>query len=176
MTFRQIKGFEGIYSISENGKVSSIRRSLGKRLMKNRIKPNGYVGIKLCNNGKQFHLSIHRLVALHFVDNPNNYPEVNHKDGNKENNHYLNLEWVTSSENQKHAFRLVLQKVRKGKDHVQSIPINQLDLNGNFVKSWESIKQVKRELGFNTFGIIKCCKNEKRYKTAYGFKWEYKYV
>lgn len=142
--------------------------------MKNRIKRNGYVGIKLCNKGKKFHLSIHRLVALHFIDNPNNYPEVNHKDGNKKNNHFTNLEWVTSSQNQKHAFKLGLQVGRRGKDHCQSIPIYQLDLEGNIVMEFDSIKSVKRELGFNTFGIIKCCKKEKKYKTAYGFKWKYK--
>lgn len=176
MEWKRIKGFEWRYSISEYGQIASIRRSLGKRLMKPRKKKNGYLEIKLSDSGKRHFFLIHRLVGLHFVPNPNNLPEINHKDGNKENNHYSNLEWVTSSENQKHAFRLGLQKVRRGKEHVQSIPINQLDLNGNFVKEWESIKQVKRELGFNTFGIIKCCKKEKRYKTAYGYKWEYKNV
>ena len=174
MEYKQIKGFESLYSISENGDVSSLRREVGKRSMKNRIKPNGYVGIKLCKYGKQFHLSIHRLVAIHFIPNPLNLPEVNHIDGNKENNYYKNLEWVSSSDNQKHAFKLGLQVGRRGKDHCQSLPIFQLDLDGNLLREFESIKSVKRDLGFNIFGIIKCCKKEKKYNTAYGFKWEYK--
>ena len=60
-----------------------------------------------------------------------------------------------------------------GKDHAQSKSIFQIDLNGNVIRKFDSIKQVQRELGFNTFGIIKCCKKEKRYKTAYNYKWEY---
>jgi len=56
---------------------------------------------------------------------------------------------------------------------MQSKAINQFDLDGNLIRTFESINQVKRELGFNSFGIIKCCKKQKRYKTAYKYKWEY---
>jgi hypothetical protein len=66
-----------------------------------------------------------------------------------------------------------LQKSKIGKDHAQSKSILQFDLNGNLIRRFESINQVKRELGFNSFGIIKCCKKEKKYNTAYKFKWEY---
>ena len=60
-----------------------------------------------------------------------------------------------------------------GKDHYRSKSVLQLNLNGNLIRKFESIKQIERELGFNSFGIIKCCKKEKKYNTAYKFKWEY---
>lgn len=128
---------------------------------------------KLFKDGKRHYFNVHRLVAETFLENELNKREVNHKDGNKANNNVNNLEWVTSSENQLHAFKNGLQKSKMGKDHAQSKSIFQIDLNGNVIRKFDSIKQVKRELGFNTFGIIKCCKKEKRYKTAYNYKWEY---
>ncbi len=80
---------------------------------------------------------------------------------------------ATAKENIRHSIDNGLQPIMRGKDHSSSKPIIQKDLEGNTIKLWESIKMVKRELGFNTFGIIKCCKKEKKYKTAYGYKWEY---
>ena len=65
------------------------------------------------------------------------------------------------------------ENIIKDKDNNQSIKVVQLNLDGTLVKLWDSIKQIKREIGFNTFGIIKCCKKEKKYNTAYGYKWEY---
>jgi hypothetical protein len=171
MDLKDVYSFRGLYGITESGEVFSHRSQI---VIKPRLKKNGYLSVKLCDSGKAKHLTVHRLVALHYVPNPLGLPEVNHIDGDKLNNHFKNLEWVTSSENQKHAFRLGLQKAAKGKDHAQSIAVIQKDLSGNFVKEWESIKQIKREIGFNSFGIIKCCKKEKKYKTAYGYLWEYK--
>ena len=99
------------YKISNLGRVWSIRRN---RFLKERISNCGYARVALAKNGTYKHLSIHRLVALAFIPNPENKPEVNHKDGNKLNNHVDNLEWNTSSENQKHAFKNGLQKTSKG--------------------------------------------------------------
>lgn len=181
MEWKQIKGFEGLYEISDTGQVKSLgagnstdSRTKVVRILKTRIKKSGYEHVKLCKNGKNYHLTIHRLVALAFIDNPQNYREVNHIDGVKGNNHKGNLEWVSSSYNQKHAFKLGLQVPIRGENNKQSLKILQYDLNGVLLKEWESIKQVLREKGYNTFGIIKCCKNLPRYKTAYGFKWQYK--
>jgi hypothetical protein len=168
--WQNIEGFEGLYKVSTKGVVIS----LGKvQEIKPRKKNNGYLQVKLSKEGKRFHLLLHRVVAKTFILNIDNKPEVNHIDGNKENNNLKNLEWVTSSENQKHAFKIGKQKAIKDIDNKQSIKIKQLDLDGNLVYQWDSINQVKREIGFNTFGIIKCCKKEKKYKTAYGYKWEY---
>lgn len=175
-----IQTFEGLYQISSFGKVMSLGNGLSTdtrtkqvRVLKTREATNGYERIKLCKNGKGFHRLVHRLVAIHYIDNPNQYREVNHIDGDKFNNRVDNLEWVTASMNQRHAFRTGLQKVVKGKEHKQSIRIMQKDLDGNLVKIWDSIGEIKRNLGYNSHGIICCCKRRVRYKTAYGYKWEY---
>ncbi len=174
-----IENYEGLYSIDLHGNIYSWGNgksftSDGKlKYIKQTLKANGYSQVKLFKDGVRKYYIVHRLVAKTFVPNPDNKPEVNHIDGNKQNNHASNLEWVTSRENQLHAFRLGLQKAPRGKDSNCSIAINQYEKDGTFVKTWESINMVKRELGFNSFGIIGCCKKRKRYKTAYNYKWEY---
>lgn len=182
MKWKNIKGFEGLYEVSNTGLIKSLgngnstdSRTKQIRLLKTRVRKTGYVHIKLCKNSTQKHLSVHRLVAIAFVPNPNNYREVNHLDGDKTNNNDWNLEWTNSSGNQKHAFRMGLQVPIRGKENKQSIPILQYDLNGVLLKEWESIKQVLREKGYNTVGIINCCKKRPKYRTAYGFKWYYKH-
>jgi hypothetical protein len=176
--FRQVKGFEGLYLVSKYGFVLSLGNGLStnslnkkKRILKTTIKKNGYEQVKIFKDGKPYFKTVHRIVAESYLDNQKK--EVNHIDGNKLNNFYKNLEWVTSSENQIHAFKLGLQVAPKGKDSNCSIPIKQYDLEMNLIKVWDSINEVKRELGFNSVGIIGCCKERKKYKTAYGFKWKY---
>lgn len=178
--WKNIDGFENLYKISTYGRIKSLGNGKStnsttkqERILKTNYSSTGYEKAKLFKNGKRHYFSIHRLVALNFLSNDLNKKEVNHKDGNKQNNNVSNLEWVTASENQLHAFKHGLQKSKMGKDHIQSKSIKQLDLNGNLIRTFESINQVKRELGFNSYGIIKCCKKEKRYRTAYKYKWEY---
>jgi hypothetical protein len=100
-----------LYTITDKGEIYSGK--LGIKL-KPRKNTNGYLIVTL--DKKQ--LSVHRLVALHFIPNPYNYPEINHKDGNKENNDITNLEWVSSEENKQHALKTGL---RKGFVHVDII-------------------------------------------------------
>jgi len=178
--WQDIKGFEGLYKISTYGRVKSLGNGNStntatkkQRIMKTGIASNGYVKIKLNKASKRYYKTMHRLVAENFLINPNNKPEVNHIDGNKENNNIDNLEWCTPSENQIHAFKIGKQKALKGKNNKQSKPIRQTTREGEEVAIWDSINEACVALGFNSFGIIKCCKKEKKYKTAYGFKWEY---
>ena len=100
MKIVDIKGFESIYKITDTGKVFSIKsnRFIGSNLK------DGYSLVILRKNNKSYAKTIHRIVALHFLPNPNFFPEVNHIDGNKHNNNINNLEWVTPSENVQHAF------------------------------------------------------------------------
>lgn len=111
--WKNIIGFEG-YQISTHGRLKSLDRkvwnpanksfSLIKGLIKKQdFKNKNYAQIALCNNGIYHKFLIHRLVALHFVPNIKNLPEVNHKDLNKQNNFYKNLEWTTRLENARHA-------------------------------------------------------------------------
>lgn len=95
-----IKNYEGLYKITEDGKVFSVRTN--KFLYLN-LKANGYVHVQLCVNGKEITKRVHRLVAEAFIPNIGNKPMVNHIDGIKHNNHYTNLEWVDGTENNLHA-------------------------------------------------------------------------
>ncbi len=123
--WRAIKGYEDLYEVSNTGLVRSLDRvDRLNRFKKGVLKApcdngRGYLCVNLKHNGKQTQKTIHRLVAQAFIANPDNLPEVNHKDGNKANNHVNNLEWCTISDNKKHAFKNGLNKQRKGLDNPQ---------------------------------------------------------
>lgn len=114
--WKQIKGYEGLYDISNYGRVRSHNKTYRVGLRNNRhatkkgkiLKDNvlntGYCQVALYKNKKNKKKAVHRLVGKAFVPNPDNKPQINHKDGNKQNNHYTNIEWVTARENQKHRF------------------------------------------------------------------------
>lgn len=105
--WKQIEGFNGCYEVSNTGKVRSLnyRRTGKTKELEISVDRYGYPCISLpAPNNKRKHFTIHRLVAVAFVQNPDNKAEVNHKDGDKRNNHFSNLEWVTMQENQKHAW------------------------------------------------------------------------
>jgi len=110
--YKDIEGYEGLYQISNTGKVKSINC-----ILKPRLGERGYLYVNLYNNTKRKTWKIHRLVALHFVKNPDDKPEVNHKDTIKTNNNSNNLEWVTRSENEQHAHKHNLKNLPKGKEH-----------------------------------------------------------
>ena len=110
MNFREIKGFEGLYEVSPDGVIRSIpRKTHGGTQTRGGsvIKPHlnkGYPTVIIQNSDrKKINLSVHRAVAMAFIPNPDELPEVNHIDGNKENNCIDNLEWVTTEANRKHA-------------------------------------------------------------------------
>ena len=177
---KDIVGFEGLYKISSNGVVYSLgngnsTNSTTKtlRVLSIGVTPNGYTKVKLSKDGKKYWSSVHRLVAKAFIPNPDNKPQVNHKDCNKLNNDISNLEWVTGRENIDHSIKNGRQIAKKGKDSTCSKSVKQISKDGILLKVWGSINEVKRELGYNSFGIIKCCKKQKKYNTAYGYKWEY---
>lgn len=112
----EMKGFEDKYLISDYGRIISKRRNekrKGMRFYDNKesflVCPTGSNGYrKVCINRK--HYNIHRLVAINFISNPNNYPVINHKDGNPLNNHISNLEWCTHQHNIKHAYEILGRK------------------------------------------------------------------
>lgn len=101
--WKDINGYKGLYQVSNSGKIKSLKKILNPWLDK------GYLRVGLSKKSKHKYFSVHRLVALHFVSNPKNKPEVNHLDGNKLNNNDWNLEWSTQKENNEHA-RNILNK------------------------------------------------------------------
>lgn len=125
----------------------------------------GYVLVALCKEGKQKTFKVHRLVAQAFLDNPNNLPQVNHRDEDKTNNCVNNLEYCDSKYNINYGNHN--EKMAKSK----SIPILQFTLDDEFVRRWDGIRQVERELGISHNLICSCLKG--RYKTAGNFRWCY---
>ena len=151
------------YTISDRGEI--VNTNTNKEL-KGYIRKDGYVIISLSKGGKKYKCYLHRLVAETFIPNPDNLPQVNHKDEDKTNNCVSNLEWITPKDNCNYGTR----NERQGLGH--SKPIEQYDLEGNFIKEWDSAAQVERDLGFNHQNISKCCLGQQ--KTAYNYKWKFK--
>jgi hypothetical protein len=98
--WKDIIGYEGLYQVSNLGNVKSIKKN---KLMKIGLHADGYNRLWLSKENKSKGFLLHRLIAIHFIPNPNNLPEVNHKDANKLNNSIDNLEWCSHSENMNHA-------------------------------------------------------------------------
>lgn len=159
--WKNIEGFEGLYQISNYGNVKSLK--YGKeRILKPRKDKDGYLRVGLYINGKGKDYTIHRLVALYFILNNDLFKtQINHKDENKENNNVNNLEWCDAVYNTNYGNRN--KKISK--------EVNQYSLDGNFIRSFPSTKEIERQLGFANNNIGACC-NGKR-KTAYGFIWKY---
>lgn len=171
--WKSITGFKGLYMVSNLGNVKRIKRGNGTNMGKV-LKPQKrglYLKVTLYDNGGNPHVfSVHRLVAQEFHRNRLNKPQVNHIDGNKYNNRAENLEWVTSSENNKHASDNGLAKWWVGLEIANK-------KNGRKVKCLETNIVYKNQLeaqkqtGVDGSGICKACRG--RYKTAGGFHWEY---
>ena len=111
---KAVKGYEGRYKILENGDVVRLikgsRNKDGNKVLKHWLDKDGYHTVTLWKDRKPKQFRVHRLVAEAFIDNPNNLPQVNHLDGNKNNNAVTNLEWVTLERNIRHAFEIGIYK------------------------------------------------------------------
>jgi hypothetical protein len=181
--FRDVVGREGVYSISNFGRVfvhpkivsqksqwgKNMERPYGGFLMKQHIAKNtGYFSVCLTNGKIETKISVHRLIAIAFIPNPENKPQVNHIDGVKTNIFFKNLEWNTPKENVQHAYKTGLSK--SGEHHKDSKPISQYTLCGQFIKTWPSSGEIKRTLGISTGCISSCARGER--PTAHGFIWK----
>ncbi len=174
--WEDISGYEGIYKISNLGNIKSLeridargyrRKEKYRRTVKN---SDGYliVGLRKCNVERKF--SVHRLVAEHFIENPYNYLEVNHKDENKENNCAQNLEWCNHKYNmhytqERHPNFMICSNPKK-----RDRKINQYSLDGILIKQWNSVMEIKRKTGLNPDSIWSCCKRGHR---SQGYIWDF---
>lgn len=157
--WKDIKGYEGLYQVSNLGRVKSSKKILSPSKTE-------YLKVSLSKNGAQNTHYIHRLVAQAFIDNKSNLPFVNHIDENKHNNNVNNLEWCDNKYNLNYGNA---QK-KKAKSQLRYNVI-QKDNKGNIVKVWESASQVATTLNYKKGTIMKSC--QKGLKN-YGYFWEYK--
>ena len=162
--WKPIKGYEGLYEVSNLGRVKSIPRNGTKkveRILKQYFDRYGYLYVALSKTTKKKH-KVHRLVTQTFIPNPKNKPQVNHINGDKTDNRVENLEWCTGSENQSHSINNGLRKTKK---------VIQYNKKGELIKEWISPKEAKRVLNIDDSSIYKCCKGKR--KTVNGYIWRY---
>ena len=157
--WKSIQGYEGFYEVSSWGRIKNSRSG---RVLKAGKHITGYLLVDLCKNGKHTTYRVHRLVAQTFIPNPQNKPEVNHIDENKENNYVENLEWVTSKENINHGTHNL--RVSKTK----SLPIICVETGVEY----SSGKECAKQLGLHRGNIINVLKG--RRKTCGGYTFKYK--
>ena len=176
--------YEGLYKVSNLGRILSLnyRRTGKAELMKPAEDTNGYLKVTLCKNKKEKNCLVHRLVVETFLENPENKPQVNHKDEDKTNNFVFlnedgsvdkeksNLEWCWCKDNINHGTHneRISKTMTNGKT---SKPVLQLSLSGDFIREWPSVAECGRN-GFDISNVCKCCNGER--KTHKGFRWKYK--
>ena len=157
--WKSIKGYEGLYEVSNFGNVKSLERqvlgrlssytrSVKERILKLKTSNYGYLEVSLHKEGKLSTKRVNRLVAIAFINNVNNYSQVNHIDGNKLNNNIDNLEWVNNSMNQIHAHKTGLKRSLKGENSNRAILTNEkvLDMKNKY-KNGSKIKDLHKEFG-----------------------------
>ena len=157
---KDIKGYEGLYAITDKGEVYSYRR---KKNMKLETTANGYVRVNLYKDGKTVHYLVHRLVAEAFIANPNNLPCVNHKDYNREHNTADNLEWCSYEYNNQYS------KCVEAMANAHKKQVKQMKPNGELIKIWDSCADAERALGIKN--VYRGANGTR--KTVGGYKWEY---
>ena len=156
------------YTITDDGRVFSLNyhKEGYKKEMKQRNNIKGYKIVYLSSHSKDKSFFIHRLVSLAFIPNPDNLPQVNHKDENKSNNRVENLEWCSNYYNSHY-----MDKVeRSAKAHWK--PVKQFTKDGVFIREWDSIKEASETLQMSSGYIVDTLKG--RHKQAYGYIWRYK--
>lgn len=166
--WKPVVGYEGLYMVSNWGRVKSIK--FGKeRILKQWTNKDGYLQVSLFKNNKRKNFRVHRLVAEAFIPNLDNLPQVNHRDENPLNNNVDNLEWCSAKYNCNFGTRIerIITKTTNGK---LSKTVLQYTLDGQFVREWESTNECGRN-GFNQGNIADCCKGKR--KTHKGFIWKY---
>lgn len=220
--WKDIEGYEGLYQVSNLGRVKGLERTIirknGKpltikeQILKPFLDSRGYYFVSLAKNKQPKYYRIHRLIAEAFIPNPNNKPEIDHINTNKTDNtvwlnedgsvnyEKTNLRWVSHKENMnnqttiskmiksqkgKHLSQETKDKISKslkynppkpwlgkfGNEHPNSKPILQFTKDGNFMRKWESLSEIERNLGINHSNILKVI-NGIRNHTG-GYKWGY---
>ena len=167
--WKDIKGYEELYQISSLGRVKSLKNNRGnyrEKILSNIPNKNGYIIVQLKKNGTSKPFSVHRLVAQAFIPNPNNYPQVNHKDENKENNRVDNLEWCTAKYNSNYGTKIKrVSEANKGKYKGSKHPRARKILCVTTGKKFNCIKEAAEYYHMNPnkgANISACCRGKQK--------------
>lgn len=164
----EIKGING-YFITKDGNIYNAKT---KKFMQGYIS-KGYKKVYI----KYKSYLVHRLLAIQFIDNPDNKPYINHKNGIKTDNRLENLEWVTAKENTRHAWDNKLCKPirywkgKTGENHNTSKAIIKMDMEGNFIAKHIGIRNIANKMNVKYQSIVRCASGKR--PSAYGYKWKY---
>lgn len=182
--WKDVKGYEGYYQVSNTGRVKSLERVIILKDRQGNARPSVYKEkllkqsiekkdrynwkdryyVRLSKNGRSERCYVHRLVAETFIDNPSNKDQINHKDGNPLNNNVNNLEWSSSKENIAHAFSNKLIRTEK--------PVIQMDKETlQEIREYRSESDACRALGVTQGKVLRAMQ---RNGTCKGYKWKYK--
>ena len=185
--WRDVVGYEGQYKVSSLGRVKRVphervgRRGKpyklnGEKLLTQQVIRKGYLRVSLGVKWEHSFFLVHRLVAEAFIPNPNNYPQVNHKNSNKQDNCVENLEWCTNEYNYHYGDRI------KSFTKSYGVPIAQYTVDGVFIKSFEYATLAAREIGGNVSNILVAARENDtpatggrkplHKRTAYGYVWK----
>ena len=183
--WKDVIGFEGLYQVSSLGRLKSLNRKVWNpgmncyrtqysRILSLVTDKGGYLRVTLSKDGRVKQYLVHRIVAEAFLPNPNNLPQINHIDECKTNNSVDNLEWCNNEYNCNYGNH------NSNISDTQSIPIAQYRLDGTFIKTWKSSREVENVLGYSNVNILRCCnggfysKSRQKFVNvtqAYGYKW-----
>lgn len=168
--WKAIKGYEGLYEVSNLGRVKSVERDvdtprgvwhLKEKILKQIKKLDGHLIVNLYKNGDHEVCLVHRLVAEAFVQNSHDYTLVHHKNHNPQDNRAENLVWMSSQEHRV--------------EHVGKT-IYQYTLDGELIAIYPTANEAARELGFSQGNITSCCEGKCGFKTHKGYKWSYNFL
>ena len=190
--WKDIKGYEGLYQISNEGRVKSLQREivykdgrkkvLEEKILHNFLSDLGYYHVMLSKDGVSKRYKVHRLVAKAFIPNPNNLPIINHKDENPKNNVVDNLEWCTQGYNVRYGTMIERGRQTQFNREDLSKEVEQYTLDGDLVETFKSASEIERKYPqFKTASVARCCRGGQILNgkwqtiTSYkGYMWKYK--
>lgn len=181
MKWSDIEGYEGLYQVSDDGRIRSCDRYVVTKGGYNRIchgiekkqrkDKDGYMKVSLHKDGNLQTFYVHRLVANAFIPNTENKPCVDHINAVRNDNRVENLRWFTVKENNSTDIAKTRKSVGAFKREDNKKKIIQYSLNGEMINKYNSSMDIERELGFEHSAVLRCCKGKQN--TSYGYKWVY---